>query len=158
MRKRHFTEIAIVTCLVALVIPMAQSWSANQMHMDTKAPVLTLEQLYTKQLPLLSQAVADVRKAVEMGHKEHALAELTKVENLLTIVHQTLASHVKPAFVNATCPIMGGKIDPAKVTPDLVREYHGQKVADPYRWLMRSGQIAACRFTRPEARRNNSKK
>jgi len=32
-------------------------------------------------------------------------------------------------FVNSTCPIMGTPIDPAKVTPDLVREYKGQKVA-----------------------------
>ena len=32
-------------------------------------------------------------------------------------------------FVNGTCPIMGTPIDPANVTPDLVREYKGQKVA-----------------------------
>ena len=32
-------------------------------------------------------------------------------------------------FVNDKCPIMGSAIDPAKVTPDLVREYKGQKVA-----------------------------
>lgn len=32
-------------------------------------------------------------------------------------------------FVNDKCPIMDSAIDPAKVTPDLVREYKGQKVA-----------------------------
>jgi hypothetical protein len=32
-------------------------------------------------------------------------------------------------FVNDKCPIQGEAIDPAKVTPDLVREYKGQKVA-----------------------------
>ena len=129
MRKRRLVQITIATCLIALLLPMAQSWAANHMHNDPKASVLTLEQLYNKQLPLLSQALADARKAVQMGHKEHALAELTKVENHLAIVHKTLGTHVTPAFINATCPIMGSKINPAKVTANLVREYKGQKVA-----------------------------
>ena len=38
---------------------------------------------------------------------------------------QTAAS----PYVNATCPIMGSPIDPAKVTPDLVRTFEGRKVA-----------------------------
>ncbi len=35
----------------------------------------------------------------------------------------------KGGFVNSTCPIMGSKIDPAKVTDSLTREFHGKKVA-----------------------------
>ena len=35
----------------------------------------------------------------------------------------------RPAFVNVKCPIMGGAIDPAKVKPELVREFAGGKVA-----------------------------
>jgi hypothetical protein len=32
-------------------------------------------------------------------------------------------------FVNTHCPIMGGRIDPARVPASLTREYKGQKVA-----------------------------
>ena len=32
-------------------------------------------------------------------------------------------------YVNTRCPIMGGVINPARVTDDLTREYKGQKVA-----------------------------
>ena len=32
------------------------------------------------------------------------------------------------ATVNAKCPLMGGKINPAKVSTDLVREFDGKKV------------------------------
>jgi hypothetical protein len=35
----------------------------------------------------------------------------------------------KTAFANTKCPIMGGAIDLANVTPELTREYKGQKVA-----------------------------
>ncbi len=35
----------------------------------------------------------------------------------------------KSAFVNLRCPIMGTPIVPGNVTPDLTREYKGQKVA-----------------------------
>jgi len=38
-------------------------------------------------------------------------------------------SDVTGEFVNSLCPIMGSKIDPAKVPADLVREFKGQKVA-----------------------------
>ena len=33
------------------------------------------------------------------------------------------------SYANATCPIMGGRIDPARVTPELTREFKGQTVA-----------------------------
>ena len=32
-------------------------------------------------------------------------------------------------YANATCPIMGSKIDPANVTDSLVRDFKGRKVA-----------------------------
>jgi len=32
-------------------------------------------------------------------------------------------------FINTTCPIMGNRIRPGAVTPDLIREYEGKKVA-----------------------------
>ncbi len=38
-------------------------------------------------------------------------------------------SAVTGEFLNSLCPIMGSKIDPAKVPPDLVRRFKGKKVA-----------------------------
>ncbi len=35
----------------------------------------------------------------------------------------------KAGFINSTCPIMGSKIDPAKITKSLTREFDGKKVA-----------------------------
>jgi len=32
-------------------------------------------------------------------------------------------------YVNKRCPIMGGEINPANVTDNLMREFNGQKVA-----------------------------
>jgi len=34
----------------------------------------------------------------------------------------------KVATVNAKCPLMGSKFNNAKVSPDLVREFEGQKI------------------------------
>jgi len=42
---------------------------------------------------------------------------------------QDSSQEIKSAFANTRCPIMGGAIDPANVTPELTREYKGQKVA-----------------------------
>ena len=39
------------------------------------------------------------------------------------------AAKVEPKYVNEYCPIMGGPIDPATVTPELVRRYKGKLVA-----------------------------
>jgi hypothetical protein len=41
----------------------------------------------------------------------------------------TTAPTTAPAYANTKCPMMDGKIDPAKVTPELTRVYKGQKVA-----------------------------
>ena len=40
-----------------------------------------------------------------------------------------LKAHAAPAFINASCPIMGSPINLAKVPSHLVRDYKGQKVA-----------------------------
>jgi hypothetical protein len=35
----------------------------------------------------------------------------------------------EPAFANIKCPIMRQRINPKRVTPDLVADFHGKKVA-----------------------------
>jgi hypothetical protein len=129
MSKRRFVQITVAVCLIALVLPVSRGWAAKPVRGVSKTAAVTLDQLYAKQLPLIAQTLANARKAVEMGHKTHALAELKKIEQLLAVVNLTLSQHAKPGFVNATCPIMGSKIHSERVTADLIREYKGGKVA-----------------------------
>ncbi len=85
------------------------------------------------------------KKAVEAGDKTAALASLAKIEANLKSM-QAMADKKKcrkcpfgknapasqpalrPAVVNATCPIMGSKIDQAKVPDNLYREFKGKGV------------------------------
>ncbi len=127
MKRLHYKPIAVVLGALALILPLTQSWAADAA--PAAKPTLTLQQLHAQQLPLLQQALENAQKAVEMGQKDNALMELKKAQTLLTLVQQTLAQNIKPAFVNTICPIMGSKIDPAKVTDALTRDFHGQKVA-----------------------------
>lgn len=128
MTTRRYIQLSVIIGLVALAIPLTQALAAEHMHMASDKKAMTLEQLHAKHLPMINQALASARKAVSMGHKEHALMELKKVEDMIAILNKTLSQHVKPAFANAACPIMGSKINPFKLPASLVREFNGQKV------------------------------
>lgn len=128
MTTRRYIQLSVVIGLVALAIPLTQAWAAEHPQKATKAATMTLEQLYAKHLPMINQALASARKAVSMGHKEHALRELKKIEGMMAIVNKTLSQHVKPEFANTVCPIMGSKFDASKLPASLIREFNGQKV------------------------------
>jgi hypothetical protein len=132
MTIKRTIQLSVIMGLAALAFPLAQAWAMEHMnmpmHKESTPKALTLEQLNAKQLPSLVQALENARKAVDMGHKEHALMELKKVEDLVAVVQRTLAQHVKPAFANTVCPIMGSKIDTSKLPASLIREFNGQKV------------------------------
>lgn len=89
----------------------------------------TLEQVHSKTLPSALTMLASLQKAIESGNQKEALTHLNHLKQALLLFQVALAEHVGPTFANATCPIMGSKIDPAKVTADLTREFNGQKVA-----------------------------
>jgi len=103
-------------------------------------------------------AIDEATKAVASGDKTTALAKLAEARKPLDAMNAKLdatckckkneatarpASEAKPAakpeekpapkptvvFFNSKCPIMGNKIDPAKVTAALTRDYAGKKVA-----------------------------
>lgn len=67
--------------------------------------------------------------AVEAGKTKDALAVLKEARTLVAAAHKAFL-RVKPkqTFVNAKCPIMGGKIDPEHTPAELTREFHGRKV------------------------------
>ncbi|HAU36688.1 MAG TPA: hypothetical protein DCX07_03095 [Phycisphaerales bacterium] len=81
----------------------------------------------------VSKALEAAKAAVEKGDKEAALAELAKAQAMLAECHKMMApatqAQTAPAgIVNKTCPIMGSKLDPAKVPGELTRVFRGQKV------------------------------
>ena len=81
------------------------------------------------QLPSALAAVDKATKAIQYGDKKTALAELTRLKNLILSIQTELNAHQSPTYANTRCPIMGNKIDPAKVTIALTRSFNGQKVA-----------------------------
>ncbi len=129
MTSKRIVQLIAVIGLFALTLPLTQGWTAEHRLKASKTPSVTLEQLHAKQIPLALKSLASLTKSVEAGHKELALMELKKVQDLLAIVHQTVGQHVKSAFANAVCPIMGAKINPANVPASLIREFKGQPVA-----------------------------
>lgn len=89
----------------------------------------------------VSQHLEQAVKALEAGEKASALAHLKAAQGTVRDMHHTCSAcmdrgkHAAAAtsaakeYANTHCPIMGGKIDPAKVTPKLTREWQGKKVA-----------------------------
>lgn len=76
------------------------------------------------------KAVDAATKAVNSGNKKAALAELAKARRLVAATHKALlAGAAKHKFANTLCPIMGMKLDLAKVPGNLTRQHKGQTVA-----------------------------
>jgi hypothetical protein len=78
-------------------------------------------------------ALVTVRTAVEAGQKTEALAAIGTAEKLVAEMHQKMtakatAPKAAAGMVNTRCPMMGSKIDPAKVPASLTREFNGRKV------------------------------
>jgi len=89
----------------------------------------SLEEIYSRDLPIAILSIGQAIKAAETGDKKTELAELNKAVNTLVTIHAALGKHVKPQFVNSRCPIMGSPIGRDRVDPSLTRDYNGQKIA-----------------------------
>ena len=83
-------------------------------------------------------AIETAKSAVASGDTKAALAALEKAHKIVTTLLGEMTATAaggpatamaKPGFANTHCPMMGSKIDPAKVPENLVREYRGRKVA-----------------------------
>ena len=140
-KRRMVTSIVIISIVVAAITfpqALAQARLGHDQHdhlakMGMKSPVktkpLTLEQIHSKQLPMASMSIDKAIKAIQAKDSKTALAELHKVQKMLTVMNEAIGKHVKPKFANVRCPIMNAPIKPDKVTKNLVREYKGQKIA-----------------------------
>ncbi len=106
----------------------AQGGPASSTITPVSTATASIEEIYSRDLPLAIQSIGQAVKAIESGDRQTELAELTKAVNMLASIHEALGKHVKLQFVNARCPIMGSLIKPESVTANLTRDYKGQKV------------------------------
>lgn len=88
-----------------------------------------LASMYSQHLPALQNSIKSIIGQIESGNQQMALLELKRVQNTLENLRTALERQMKPAFVNANCPIMGTPIQAASVPPSLIRILDGQKVA-----------------------------
>jgi hypothetical protein len=86
------------------------------------------------QLHAALTAIDKATLAVESGDKEAALAALAGARKLVAAAAgrptgAAAAARPRRRFVNDRCPMMGTKINPAKVPASLTRTFRGEKVA-----------------------------
>lgn len=143
MNKRRLATIVIVIGVAAIACTtaayaLAQTEAGTDQHgqmgkMNIKDPmtteILSLEKIHSGHLPMVMLSVDKATKAVELGDKKTALAELHKAQKMLVTIYGALGKQVKPQFANNRCPIMGSPINPNGVSKNLIRDYKGQKVA-----------------------------
>jgi hypothetical protein len=135
--KRGLLRVGILLAAVAVV--GSQGMAAMQNHAghamaqakatDQKPAMVSLDDIHAKQLPAVQEAIRKAIEQIEAGHTQVALAELRKAQSSLAVAQQALGQHIKRTFVNSRCPILGNPIDLTNVPANLIREYHGQKVA-----------------------------
>ena len=97
---------------------MPMSASDKQSHAGHMAHVASLGDAL--------KAIDAARMAVEANDKTKALTHLKKARELVAASHEAMVK--AQAVVNVRCPIMGGKVDPKKLSPKLTRTFKGGKV------------------------------
>jgi hypothetical protein len=111
-----------------IATPIPSSQNARAQSTPASAAPASIEEIYSRDLPLAIQSIGQAVKAIESGDRQTELAELTKAVTMLAAIHEALGKHVKSQLVNSRCPIMGSAINPESVTANLTRDYNGQKV------------------------------
>ena len=94
-------------------------------HVDaahaSKAGASKAHMKHMKHVAKLKQLLADAKAAADAGDSKKAAAIIAEAQGL--IEKMSIGG-----VVNSRCPIMGSKIDPAKVPANLTRSFHGKKV------------------------------
>ncbi len=73
----------------------AQSRPASSIITPATAATASIEQIYSRDLPLVIQSLGQAVKAVESGDRQTELAELNKAVTMLATIHEALGKHVK---------------------------------------------------------------
>jgi len=134
----------------------AASRQAASTISPSNTATVSIEQIYSRDLPLAIESLERAVKAVESGDRQTELAELSKAVNTLAAIREALGKHVlseaseskdlspstpsaagvgaqaaRPQardLANGRCPIMGSPIKADAVTANLTRDYKGQKI------------------------------
>jgi len=151
MSKKQTSTILVIVGIAVIgvaLLPMAKASSCGPGHGEsgkmtgagcdhakmsmkshTEAGPLSLDKLYPGHFPMVSQSIDKAIRAIELGDKKAALAELAKAKRMFAAIDQAIGKLVKPEFANIKCPIMRSPINPDKVGKNLIRAYKGQKIA-----------------------------
>ncbi len=131
-----------ITVLLSVAVLAEEKQGLGMYEAKTVAPVAAEKCTSTKpsdkckmqvnRLDEALKAIEAARLAVEANDKDKALASLNKARQLVATSRQAMAK-VKMAkeeqgIVNVRCPIMGSKLDPAKVSTKLTKLYKGKKI------------------------------
>jgi hypothetical protein len=148
MNNRNKISLSIV-CIVLLGVAAWAIWpdqvlaeamqgqemhkmQGHDMHKMKPSPQkdeISLKMVHANLIPGLSLSIEKAILAVKAGEDGIALSELQKAQTLLEAVKKAVSQKVQPTIVNSKCPIMGGTINPDKISDSLVRDFKGQKVA-----------------------------
>jgi 23S rRNA pseudoU1915 N3-methylase RlmH len=140
-KKRVHIVFSMIVIAVIAITTMAKANSCGPGHgekskVECKADMkkisakpLSLEKVYAKHFPMVTMSIDKALKAIDLGDRKTALAELTKAKKMMAMINKAISKLVKPKFANATCPIMGSPINSDKVAKNLIRDYKDQKVA-----------------------------
>lgn len=130
------TTIALVGASIWMSISPVQVFAAqmqnhqvHQMNQSSQNNEAALKAAHTDHIPALSLSIEKAILAVKAGDDAIALSELQKAQTLLEAVKQAVLQQIQPEFVNTKCPMMGGTINPEKVTDALTRQFNGQTIA-----------------------------
>jgi len=102
---------------------------AHSGKMDTKAHHASA----AENIGAVLKQLSSIETAIKHGNKDVALKELAKVRHQLMQLQAKARKGEAPkataaGIVNVRCPIMGNKVDPAKMTAKLTTVYNGQKI------------------------------
>jgi len=135
MNKARFITVLSIVCVVAIaaavMIPIAKAGACGMMPMGHKSKdeIKDVKEGHSAHLEMISTSIEKAMKAIESEDKETAMAELNNAQQMLAVLKKGFSGQEKSGYVNTKCPMMGGEIDPEKVTSDLTRQFQGQTVA-----------------------------
>ena len=132
-KKRVCTVISVIS-IVVMAISTANASSCHSNHaqkpkvdaIKSVAAEPSHEKIHLGRISMISQSIDNAIRAVRLGKRDIALAEMEKAKKLVESIKSSME---KSKFANTRCPIMGSPINPDKVPNSLVRDYKGQKIA-----------------------------
>ena len=139
-KSRRMKVLALcVTAVVALGVPGVTLLAQHEGHghgrdkakQAEKKRHRKIRKVHGEQAAHLAKALKAIEgaiHAVESDRKEEALARLRRAKKLVAGVHKGLREMRKPRLANASCPMMGSRLNPKKVPPHLTRKFKGKTV------------------------------